>query len=331
MGEGGCALSLIRPCNDSRLSRYYNHDEGEKRIMGFLKLTGVIPPVITPMKNDYSVDEDALKGLVRYMLSCGVDGIFAMGTAAESPMLTREQRLRALLAIREECHGKTPFLVGVLETSTAKVLELVEEAEEVGADAVVAVSPYYFRVKPKEIVKHFAAIRENTELPIIIYNVPQYTGNPIDAETVYEIAQFPGVVAFKDSSGNMPQFQKTIRLTRHMEHFSVLQGVQLLSVISLQMGASGLIPGVGNMIPEQMVQLYEAVKSGKLEEAYRIQDFVVKLEEAFAMEGYSLSVLKAAPQLLGFGEGQPHYPMNKLSEAGLASLAALLRSGGVTI
>jgi 4-hydroxy-tetrahydrodipicolinate synthase len=295
------------------------------------KLTGVIPPIITPMKNDYSVDEEALSGLVRYMLDCRVDGIFAMGTAAESPMLTREQRLRALLAIRDECKGKVPFLVGVMETSTARVLELVKEAEEIGADAVVAVSPYYFRVKPKEIVKHFASIRENTELPIIVYNVPVYTGNPIDAETVYEIAQFPGIVAFKDSSGNMPQFQKTIRLTSHMEHFSVLQGVQVLSVISMQMGAAGLIPGVGNMIPQQMVQLYEAVKAGRLEEAYRIQDFVVQLEESFAMEGYSLSVLKAAPQLLGFGAGQPHYPMNKLSDRGLANLAALLRSGGVKL
>ncbi|CAG7645386.1 dihydrodipicolinate synthase family protein [Paenibacillus allorhizosphaerae] len=295
------------------------------------KLTGVIPPVITPMKSDYSVDEEALRGLVRYMQSCHVDGIFAMGTAAESPMLTREQRLRGLLAVREECKGKSPLLVGVMETSTARVLELVKEAEEIGADAVVAVSPYFFRVKPKEIVKHFAAIREATELPIVIYNVPAYTGNPIDAETVYEIAQFPGVVAFKDSSGNMPQFQKTIRLTRHMEHFSVLQGVQVLSVISLQMGAAGLIPGVANMIPRQMVRLYEAVKSGRLEEAYEVQDFVVRLEESLTMEGYSLSVLKAAPQLLGFGEGQPHYPLDKLSETGLASLAALMRSGGVEL
>lgn len=296
--------------------------------MKSVKLTGVLPPIITPLKSDYTVDQEALRGLARHLLSSGVTGIFAMGTAAESPMLTRNQRHQALTVLREECEG-VPLIAGVMETSTAKVLELVKEAEQLGADAVVAVSPYFFRVKQKEIVKHFAAIREHTHLPIIIYNVPGYTGNPIDAETVYEIAQFPGVIGFKDSSGNMPQFQKTIRLTRDMPHFSVLQGVQVLSVISLQMGAAGLIPGVGNIIPKQMVQLYDAVRSGELDEAYRIQDFVVKLEEAFAMEGYSLSVLKAAPQLLGFGEGQPHYPLSKLSEEGLQNLAALLRDGGV--
>lgn len=293
------------------------------------KLEGIIPPIITPFKEDRTVDTSALRGLANYMMQCGVAGIFAMGTAAESPMLTRRQREQALVALTEQCSGQLPLLVGVMETSTDRVLELVREAEEVRADAVVAVSPYYFRVKPKEIVKHFAAIREATELPIVIYNVPAYTGNPIDADTVCEISRFPNIIGFKDSSGNMPQFQKTIRMTRDIPHFSVMQGVQVLSVVSLQMGASGLIPGVGNVIPDQMVALYHAVRHGRLEEAYRIQDFVVKLEESFAIEGYSLPVLKAMPQLLGYGEGIPHYPLSQLSKDGLETLRAILRSGGV--
>lgn len=299
--------------------------------MAINRISGVIPPIITPLNSSGDVDKEALRGLARHMLASGVHGIFAMGTAAESPMLTRKQREAALVTLREECAGKTPYLVGVMETSTARVLELVKEAEALGADAVVAVSPYYFRVKPQEIVKHFAAIRECTELPIIIYNVPVYTGNPIDADTVYEIAKLPGVIAFKDSSGNMQQFQKTIRLTRDLPHFSVLQGVQVLSVISLQMGAAGLIPGVGNIIPGEMVELYQAVQANRLEDAYRIQDFVVQLEESLGMEGYSLSVLKAMPQLLGFGEGVPHYPVGKLSPGGLVKLERLLRDGGVTL
>ncbi|MDF2958718.1 MAG: dapA [Paenibacillus sp.] len=293
------------------------------------KLKGIIPPIITPLKEDRTVDTAALKGLAKYMMQCGVNGIFAMGTAAESPMLTRSQRERALVALTEECSGKLPLLFGVMETSTDRVLELVREAEELRADAIVAVSPYYFRVKPKEIVKHFAAIREATDLPMVIYNVPVYTGNPIDADTVNEISRFPNVIAFKDSSGNMPQFQKTIRLTQDIPNFSVMQGVQVLSVISLQMGASGLIPGVGNVIPDQMVSLYHAVQNDQLEEAYRIQDFVVKLEESFAIEGYSLPVLKAMPQMLGYGEGIPHYPLSKLTEDGFEKLRTILRSGGV--
>jgi 4-hydroxy-tetrahydrodipicolinate synthase len=295
------------------------------------KIQGVIPPIITPLRADRTVDTEALRGLARHMIASGVHGIFAMGTAAESPMLTRKQREQSLLVLQEECQGKVDFLVGVMETSTDRVLELVKEAEDLGADGIVAVSPYYFRVKAKEIVKHFAEIVEHTELPVIVYNVPVYTGNPIDADTVFEIAQFPGVVAFKDSSGNMQQFQKTIRLTRELPNFSVLQGVQVLSVISLQMGASGLIPGVGNIIPKQMVELYDAVNENRLDEAYLIQDFVVQLEESFGMEGYSLSVLKAMPQLLGFGDGIPHFPLGKLSTGGLVKLEQLLRSGNVTL
>jgi 4-hydroxy-tetrahydrodipicolinate synthase len=295
------------------------------------KLTGVIPPIITPLNTDRTVDTTALQGLAHYMMDCGVDGIFAMGTAAESPMLTRTQREQALVALSEACKGKTPLLFGVMETSTDRVLELVKEAEELGADAVVAVTPYYFRVKQQEIIKHFAAIREATDLPVIIYNVPVYTGNPIEAETVKQIAQFPDVIAFKDSSGNMQQFQKTIRLMESEPGFSVLQGVQVLSVISLQMGASGLIPGVGNLIPDQMVSLYKAVKNNDLTKAYMIQDFIEKLEASFSIEGYSLPVLKAMPQLLGFGQGIPHYPLSPLSADGLERLKAVLMQGGITL
>ncbi|MDF2959418.1 MAG: 4-hydroxy-tetrahydrodipicolinate synthase [Paenibacillus sp.] len=293
------------------------------------KLQGIIPPIITPFTKERDVDTAALRGLANYMIGCGVDGIFAMGTAAESPMLTREQRLRALQALKSECAGRAPLLVGVMETSTARVLELVREAEELQADAVVAVTPYYFRVKQKEIVKHFAAIREATSLPLIIYNVPVYTGNPIEPATVDEIARFPGVVAYKDSSGNMPHFQQAIRLTRDLPHFSVLQGVQVLSVISLQMGAAGLIPGVGNVIPDQMVSLFQAVQQGELEKAYVIQDFIVRLEESFSIEGYSLPVLKGMAQYLGFGEGIPHFPLQPLTAEGMHKLIQILAGGNV--
>lgn len=294
-----------------------------------LKLSGIIPPIITPLKADRTIDTDALKGLAAHMIESGVDGIFAMGTAAESPMLTRTQREQALVALSEACSGETPLLFGVMETSTDRVLELVREAEQLQADAIVAVSPYYFKVKPREIVKHFAAIREATDLPIVVYNVPQYTGNPIDAVTVREIAGFPNVIAFKDSSGNMPQFQQTIRMTEDLPGFSVLQGVQVLSVISLQMGAAGLIPGVGNVIPDQMVTLYRAVRNGDLETAYRIQDFVVKLEESFAIEGYSLPVLKGMSRFIGYGDGIPHYPLQPLTEEGYSKLSNILLGGGV--
>jgi 4-hydroxy-tetrahydrodipicolinate synthase len=297
--------------------------------MEMKKLQGIIPPIITPFTRKQDVDTAALQGLANYMINCGVDGIFAMGTAAESPILTREQRLKALQTLKSECVGRTPLLIGVMETSTARVLELVREAEELQADAIVAVTPYYFRMKQKEIVKHFAAIREATSLPLIIYNVPVYTGNPIEPETVNEIARFPGVIAYKDSSGNMPHFQQAIRLTRDLPQFSVLQGVQVLSVISLQMGAAGLIPGVGNVIPDQMVSLYQAVRQGELEKAYTIQDFIVQLEASFSIEGYSLPVLKGMAQYLGFGEGVPHFPLQPLTDDGWHKLSQILASGHV--
>src|SRR5699024_6199347 len=111
----------------------------------------------------------------------------------------------------------------------------VKLTEKLGADALVIASPFYFPVHQTEIIEHFKAIREVTTLPLMIYNIPQYTRNPIDAETVNEIARIPGVVAYKDSSGNMTHFQKVLRLTNDLPSFSVFQGNQLLSITSIQM------------------------------------------------------------------------------------------------
>lgn len=283
--------------------------------MKHLHLKGIIPPILTPLQDDGSVDVTGLKNLTTHMIESGVHGIFAMGTAGEGPMLPRVQRTVALKTIKEASENKVPLLVGLLETSTARSLELLEEAELIGADAVVVNAPYYFSVSQKEIIKHCLTIKDSTELPVVLYNIPRYTGNPLHAASVYELAQLPGFIGYKDSSSNMVHFQDVLRLTKDLENFSVFQGNHLLSIPSLLMGADGIVPGIGNIIPQEMVLLYNAVLDGDLQTAYKYHDLVSELEKYVAGAEYSLSMLKAMVEILGFsGVSVPHYPLPPLAD-----------------
>lgn len=287
---------------------------------------GVIVPILTPLLPDNNVDVEALRGLARYMIDSGVDGIFAMGTAGESPLLTRKQRAQALSVISEECSGKVPLLVGLLEASTDRVLELIPEAEQMGAQAIVVTTPYYYPVKQREMIKHFAAVREATSLPIVIYNIPSRTQSMISASAVNELARMPGVIGYKDSSGDMSEFQMVLRLTRDLPRFFVLQGSHSLCIASLLIGADGLVPGLGNLIPRQITALVEAVKQRRMEEAYQLFDQMIRLEQLMMVEGYSLSIMKAMIQLLGYGQGVSLRPLPPVNSDGMQRLKTFFES-----
>lgn len=281
-----------------------------------LHLKGIIPPILTPLRRDGSVDTLALERLTQHLIKNGVHALFALGTAGEGPVLTHSQRRTALETIKSAVQRAVPLLVGILETSTERYIEVVKEVEKVGVDAVVVNPPFYFPVSQEEIVKHVLKIREATDLPLVLYNIPKYTGNPYTAETVHELAKVPGVIAYKDSSSDMVHFQEVLRLTKDMEGFSVLQGNHLLSIPSLLMGAAGLVPGLGNIIPKEMVELYNAVIAGDLPTAYRCHELVVKLDKLLAGDHYSLAMLKAMIEVLGFSdECVPHTPLPPLDNA----------------
>lgn len=282
-----------------------------------LKLNGVIPPILTPFDEDGNVDAEALGILTEYLISNGVSGIFALGTAGESPLLTRSQRQQALTAIAERASGKSPLLVGLLESSTDRILELIPEAEDFGASAIVVSTPYYYPVQQQEIIKHIVTIRERTELPIVLYNIPSRTMSSFDIETIIELAKIPGIIAYKDSSANMSHFMDVLRKTRHLPNFSVLQGTHALSIPSLMVGGHGLVPGLGNVMPRQLVSMAAYVKNNQLSQAFEIHDRMLRLEAFLSEEGYSLAVLKAMIQLLGFGKGIPNRQLPPISEAGL--------------
>lgn len=297
-------------------------------------LTGAIPPIITPFNDDYSVDVRSLAQLAEYAIDSGVNAIFAMGTAAEAPMLTRYERTKALEALAERCAGRTPVIVGVMEASTARTLELVKEAERLQAAAVVVAAPYYYKVKQEEIIRHYEAVRQATNLPLVVYNLPVHiaSGNEMDADTVTAIASMPGVVAYKDSTGNMERFQHILRRTESIPHFSVFQGVHSLCLPSLVAGADGLVLGLANAVPSLVVELIRSVKQNDMQKAAELQQTLVTLDRTIAAYRFPLAALKTMAQLLtGCGNGVPHYPMFPLTEAEKANVGGVLRQHGIWI
>lgn len=185
-------------------------------------LRGVLPPLITPLHDDQGLDEEGFRRQLRRCLDAGCTGVFVNGSSGEGPWLTRAQRRRAVeLAVEEG----TVVLAGVMLPGTSMTLEAAADAERAGADAVVVAAPYYFGAGEGAIVRHVEAVAAAVSVPVILYNIPQCTHNPLTAAVVAELAPNPRVVGIKDSSGDMALLESHLA-HRERHSFRVLQGAE---------------------------------------------------------------------------------------------------------
>lgn len=201
-----------------------------------LDLKGVIPPMITPLTASGVVDGAAVDRLVNHMLVNNCAGIFVLGSSGEGPWLTTDQRKQLVTDAVRAVSGRVQLLVGVLEPSTGRTLETLHIIEELGADAVVIASPYYFAADALAQSRHFEQVAAATKLPIVLYNIPSMTHNPIAVETVREALQFDNVIGLKDSAANMDEFERFLALREARPNFRVFQGAERLAVQSLLAG-----------------------------------------------------------------------------------------------
>jgi len=232
---------------------------------------GVVPPTVTALNADESLDRAGMARLVDYQINGGVDGIFVLGTNGEGPCLRDAVRREVCEVAVEAARGRVPVIAGVLQPSTARIIDDMALLADTGIAAFVATSPFYFGgYNADELVSHYRRLADATDLPILIYNIPQNTKVPITADAVLKIAEDPRIAGIKDSSGNWAEVQRLI-LERPREDFVILQGNQQMAAISLVLGADGLVPGFANVHPRLMSDLYVAVKRGTVAEAFGIQ------------------------------------------------------------
>ncbi|GAA4669051.1 dihydrodipicolinate synthase family protein [Streptomyces buecherae] len=273
-------------------------------------LTGVIPPMCTPLTPTGDVDTRSLAALTRRLLDAGVHGLFALGSTGEVAYLTDAQRRTALETVVEAAAGRVPVLAGVIDTTTARMRDHAAGAAASGADALVATAPFYTRTHPAEIADHFRRLRAGTELPLFAYDIPAAVHTKLTAAIVLPLAADGTLAGLKDSSGQVEEARRLLVAARDRglgERFSVLTGSEMAVDGALLAGVHGVVPGLGNVDPHGYLRLYAHARAGRWAEAAAEQD---RLAALFALTetgdparmGGSSSALggfKAALHLLG--------------------------------
>ncbi len=257
----------------------------ENNLMAYPEIFGgVVPPICTPFTTDGDVDVASLEKLLKHQVDGEVTGIFALGTTSETGALTDAQRTTVLETTIGAIAGQVPVLAGVIAMSTSAVIEYAQQAEALGADAVVALGPYYHKFSDAEIADHFRAIHAAITIPIVAYNIPQMVQTVLHKDVVSTLAAEGVIAGVKDSSGDEASFRAIVANTKQYPHFSVFTGAEITVDYAMFTGAAGVVPGLGNVDPAGYRRLYDAAIAGDWDttrtEQARLADLFTILAQA---------------------------------------------------
>lgn len=264
------------------------------------KYYGVIPPIITPVDVNENVDEDGFRRLLDHCIERGLHGIFVAGSNGETMALTQAQRNLAIKVAIDQCGDSVPVMCGVMDTSTRRVIDNIKDLEQMGGKCAVITSIFYARHSSQsETIRHFEEIAKHTDIDLLIYNIPIFTGLTLAPETVEEIAKIPTVVGYKDSSGQFPAFQKL--LSRYAgTDFCMLQGATNLALSSMLLGADGFIPSIAPLFPELFVESYEVSRSGNIKLTMQYDELLRETSKILGMSKNATAANKFALSTLGY-------------------------------
>ena len=265
--------------------------------------------LITPYKSDQSVDYDALKKIVRHQLDGGVDALVVIGTTGESPVIEFDERGKIISLVVEEVKGKIPVIVGTGTNNTKKVIELNKQAEDLKADGLLIVNPYYNKGTQESLVEHYKFISEKTKLPIILYNVPSRTGMNLLPETAVRIhKECKNVVAIKEASGNISQIAHLISIKP--KPLSVISGNDDQTLAIMASGGDGVISVFSNPYPAEMKKITDAMLNNNLKLAQELNNKYLSIMNALFVET-SPSPVKYVMSKLGLCENILRLPLVK--------------------
>ena len=279
--------------------------------------------MVTPFRKDLSLDEDALRRLIRRQIAAGINFLAPCGTTGESPTLTQEEHLRVVAITLEEAKGKVPILAGAGGYDTHKVIEMAREIERLGADGILSVTPYYNKPTQEGLYHHYKAIASAISLPIILYNVPPRTSVNIDPATVRRLAEIENIIGVKEASGNIAQITQVIQ--QAPEEFIVLSGDDSVTLPIVAMGGRGIISVASNEIPAQMTRLAQLCLSGDFAGARALQRTYTPLLDVNFIETNPVPV-KAAMAEMGLLEPVWRLPLVPPRVENLAKIRTVLES-----
>jgi 4-hydroxy-tetrahydrodipicolinate synthase len=288
-------------------------------------ITGSLVALVTPMHDDGSVDFAALRRLVDWHIAEGTSCIVAVGTTGESPTVTVEEHCEVIRVAVEHAKGRVPIMAGAGANSTAEALELTRFAKKVGADCTLQVVPYYNKPPQEGLYRHFKAIAEGVDLPVVLYNVPGRTVADLHHDTVLRLAQVPGIVGIKEASGNIDRAAWLIK--QAPQGFSIYSGDDQTAIGLMLLGGHGNISVTANVAPRAMAELCAAAMAGDGKRAAAIHLKLLALHRQLFVEANPIPVKWALARMGKTGPAL-RLPLVPLSDAHHAALEAALREGG---
>lgn len=288
--------------------------------------TGCGTALVTPFRRDLSLDEDALRKLVRRQVEAGINFLVPCGTTGESPTLSSVEQKRVVEITLEEARGRVPVIAGAGGNNTEHVIDMAREFESMGAKGILSVSPYYNKPTQEGLYQHFRAIAAAVRIPVILYNIPGRTGVNIEPATIKRLAEIDNIVAVKEASGNIGQMAVILDIVP--ESFSVLSGDDGITLPLMALGGRGLISVVSNEIPAEMTRMVQLALANDFAAAREIHRRYFRLMEANFVET-NPGPVKAAMALMGLLEPVFRLPLVSPKPENLTKIRGALEAVGL--
>ncbi|QYY35030.1 dihydrodipicolinate synthase family protein [Ruficoccus sp. ZRK36] len=293
-----------------------------------MKIQGIIPPLVTPLKADETLDLDATERLLEHVIAGGVHGLFILGTTGEGPNLSYDLRRQFIDAVTEKVNGRIPVIVSISDTAYAESLSLADHAKKAGADAVAFTPPYYFIPGAPELGDFVRRMAEHVSLPFFLYNMPALTKVSLPLDVVELGFTMPNCLGLKDSSGDLFYFKKIKRLMGERD-LTLLIGPEELLAESMLAGGNGGINGGANVFPRLYVKIYDLMQSGQEQEASALQREVMEVSSRlFTIGKHGSSIikgLKGALELRGLCQRHLASPFSGFNDADLERVKTVLK------
>ena len=290
--------------------------------------TGMATAIVTPMKADKSVDYEALGRFIEFQIANGINAIVAVGTTGESATLEPWEQKEVIRFTVEKVAGRVPVIAGAGTNNTLHVLEYTKNACEVGADAILVVTPYYNKATQNGLIAHYTAVADVSTVPVIVYNVPGRTGCNLLPQTVAKLAEHPNIVGIKEAAGNMAQVVELVALCG--DKIDIYSGEDALNVPIMAMGGKGAISVLSNVVPAKAVEMSDAALAGDYQKAAALQCEMLPLIKALFSEVNPIPA-KAAVAAMGFGEENVRMPLSCMEDATRAKLYEEMRKQGIEV
>ena len=289
--------------------------------------TGMATAIVTPMTRD-GIDYEALGAFLEFQIKNGINAIVVMGTTGENATIEYEDQKEVIRFTVEKVSGRVPVIAGTGTNNTEHVLHNTKNACEVGADAVLVVTPYYNKATQNGLYTHFKAVADVSTVPVILYNVPGRTGCNLLPKTVARLAEHPNIVGIKEATGNMAQMVEIMHLCG--DKIDVYSGEDALTVPMMAMGAAGTISVLSNVAPREAVAMADACKAGDFQTAAKLQCDLLPLINSLFSEVNPIPA-KAAVSAMGFGEENLRLPLTPMEEGTRAKLYEEMRKLGIQV